>query len=143
MNRVLTLNTKIAFAVFVIIDLICVAMGMGVPLACIFFGFLVGWYIAKRATMATANVKDILWKALIQGSLVFVGRLPRPAGLAGIGRSPFGRQIEIADPFPRRQPSREKEPKRSGTYSSFAIHPAASPHQPYLYSLTPGAPLSP
>ena len=66
MDRVLRLDAKVAFAIFVIIDLVCVGMGMGVPLACILLGFFVGWYIAKRATIATANVKDILWKALVQ-----------------------------------------------------------------------------
>ena len=65
MDRILRLNTKTAFAIFVIVDLVCVGMGMGVPLACILFGFFVGWYIAKRATIATANVKDILWKVLV------------------------------------------------------------------------------
>ena len=66
MDRILRLNTKTAFAIFVIVDLVCVGMGMGVPLACILFGFFVGWYIAKRATMATTNVKAILWKVLVQ-----------------------------------------------------------------------------
>ena len=65
MDRILRLNTKTAFAIFVIVDLVCIGMGMGVPLACILFGFFVGWYIAKRATIATANVKDILWKVLV------------------------------------------------------------------------------
>ena len=66
MDRILRLNTKTAFAIFVIVDLVCVGMGMGVPLACILFGFFVGWYIAKRATVATANVEDTLWKVLVQ-----------------------------------------------------------------------------
>ncbi|MBC8448919.1 MAG: hypothetical protein H8D78_14330 [Chloroflexi bacterium] len=66
MDRILRLNTKIAFAIFVIVDLVCVGLGMGVPLACILFGFFVGWYIAKRATITTANVKDVLWRVLVQ-----------------------------------------------------------------------------
>ena len=66
MNRVFRLNTKVAFAIFVIVDLVCVGMVMEVPILCILFGFLVGWYIARRATIATANVKDILWKVLVQ-----------------------------------------------------------------------------
>jgi len=66
MDRILRLNTKTAFAIFVIVDLVCVGMGMGVPLACILFGFFVGWYIAKRATVATTNVEDTLWKVLVQ-----------------------------------------------------------------------------
>jgi hypothetical protein len=65
MDRILRLNTRIAFAIFVIVDLVCVGLGMGVPILCILFGFFVGWYIAKRATIATANVKDIPWKVLV------------------------------------------------------------------------------
>ena len=66
MDRILRLNTKTAFAIFAIVDLVCVGLGMGVPLACILFGFFVGWYIARRATIATANVKDVLWEVLVQ-----------------------------------------------------------------------------
>jgi len=66
MDRAFRLNTKVAFVIFVIVDLVCVGMGMGVPIFCILFGFFVGWYIARRATIATANVKDVLWKVLVQ-----------------------------------------------------------------------------
>ncbi len=66
MDRILRLNTKTAFAVFVIVDLVCIGMGMGVPLACILFGFFVGWYIAKRATIATANVRDVFRGVFVQ-----------------------------------------------------------------------------
>jgi hypothetical protein len=63
------LNVRVAFVIFVIVDTLCVGLGMGVPILCILFGFAVGWYIAKRAIIATANVKDILWKALVQAVL--------------------------------------------------------------------------
>ena len=66
MDRILRLNTRIAFAIFVVVDLVCVGMGMGVPLACILFGFFVGWYIAKRATIATANVRDVFRGVFVQ-----------------------------------------------------------------------------
>ena len=69
MNRILELNTKTAFAVFVTIDLVCVGVGMGVPILCILFGFFVGWYIAKRAAISTENVGDILKRALVQAIL--------------------------------------------------------------------------
>ncbi len=65
MNRVFALSTRTAFAIFIFVDLVCVGLGMGVPLACILFGFLVGWYIAKRATITTVNVKDVLWQVLV------------------------------------------------------------------------------
>jgi len=76
MDRIFRLNTKIALAIFVVVDLVCVGMGMGVPILCILLGFFVGWYIAQRATIATANVKDVLWKvlayALLTSTFTFV-----------------------------------------------------------------------
>jgi len=75
-DRVLGLNTRVAFAIFVIVDLLCVGMGMGVPFFCILFGFLVGWYITKRETIATSNVKSILWRvflyAIVTSTFTFV-----------------------------------------------------------------------
>lgn len=39
-------------------------MGMGVPIFCILFGFIVGWYIARRVTLLKGIPKDILKKVL-------------------------------------------------------------------------------
>lgn len=76
MDRVLRLNTRIAFAIFVIVDLVCVGMGMGVPFLCILFGFFVGWYITKRATIAASNVKSIFREvfvyAIVTSTFTFV-----------------------------------------------------------------------
>jgi hypothetical protein len=66
MDRILRLNTRIAFVIFVIVDTLCVGLGMGVPILCILFGFVVGWYIARRATLATANIKDLFRKIFVQ-----------------------------------------------------------------------------
>jgi hypothetical protein len=60
------LNARVAFVIFVIVDTLCIGLGMGVPILCILFGFLVGWYIAQRATVAIANVGDVLRKVLVQ-----------------------------------------------------------------------------
>jgi hypothetical protein len=64
MHKIFKLNPKIAFFIFIVIDLLCVGMGMGVPIFCILFGFLVGWYIAKRIMMTTENLKEILKRVL-------------------------------------------------------------------------------
>ncbi|HEX9913259.1 MAG TPA: hypothetical protein VGB01_08440 [candidate division Zixibacteria bacterium] len=63
MNKIFKLNLKIAFLIFVFLDLICVGMGMGVPIFCILFGFLVGWYIVRRVILQEENPKDILKKS--------------------------------------------------------------------------------
>jgi hypothetical protein len=65
MDRIFRLNIKIAFAIFVVADLVCIAMGMGVPIFCIGLGFLLGWYIARRVTMTTAKVKHVLRTVLL------------------------------------------------------------------------------
>ena len=76
MSKVFGLNTKLAFAIFIIADLLCVAMGMGVPIFCIGFGFFVGWYIAKRVTMGTASLREvmrgILLYAVVTSAATFV-----------------------------------------------------------------------
>lgn len=56
---------KVAFVVFVLIDLLCVGMGMGVPFLCILFGFPTGWYITRRLATTAESVKDILEKGFI------------------------------------------------------------------------------
>ena len=65
MDRILKLNFKIVLVIFIIIDLVCVGMGMGVPIFCILFGFPVGWYITRRLVMAAESTKDILEKGFI------------------------------------------------------------------------------
>lgn len=76
MDRIFRLNTKIAFTIFVIADLVCIAMGMGVPIFCIGFGFLVGWYMARRVTGTTTKVKDVfqivLLYAIVTSAFTFV-----------------------------------------------------------------------
>ena len=66
MDKILRINTKFAFLLFCILDLLCVGMGMGVPFFCIMFGFVVGWYITKRATMLTVSLKEVFRKVLAQ-----------------------------------------------------------------------------
>lgn len=65
MDRILKLNFKIVLVIFIIIDLVCVGMGMGVPIFCILFGFPVGWYIAGRLITTTESVKELFEKAFI------------------------------------------------------------------------------
>ena len=64
MDRIFKLNIKITFLIFAFLDLICVGMGMGVPIFCILFGFIVGWYIVRRVTLQEENQKKILKKSL-------------------------------------------------------------------------------
>lgn len=69
MNRLLSLNKWVAFAVFVLLDVICLAMGMGVPIFCIALGFPVGWYIAARVLRSTSDVGTVLKRTVVQGTV--------------------------------------------------------------------------
>src|SRR4030042_3270282 len=67
--RVLTLNRWVAFAILVFLDVICVGMGMGVPIFCIGLGFPVGWYVAARATRSTCNLGEVLKRTVVQATV--------------------------------------------------------------------------
>ena len=64
MPRFFELNPRIAFLLFFILDLLCVGMGMGVPIFCIFFGFVIGWYLARRITLLDLSPGDSLNRIL-------------------------------------------------------------------------------
>jgi hypothetical protein len=67
--RLLTLNRWLAFGVFVFFDVLCVAMGMGVPIFCIGLGFPVGCYIAARAARAASDLGEVLKRTLLQATV--------------------------------------------------------------------------
>jgi len=66
MNRILTVKAWVVFAAYVFADVVCVGMGMGVPIFCIGFGFLVGWYIAARAIRSASDLGEALGRILMQ-----------------------------------------------------------------------------
>jgi hypothetical protein len=69
MRRLLALRPGWALAVYVVLDTICVGMGMGVPIFCILFGFVVGWYIARYVTATTVDMRRVLTKALLYAAV--------------------------------------------------------------------------
>jgi prolipoprotein diacylglyceryltransferase len=46
-------KTKTGVILYILIDIICMGMGMGVPVFCILLGFLSGWYITQRVSVST------------------------------------------------------------------------------------------
>lgn len=66
------LKSWIAFPIFVVLDLICVGAGMGVPVFCIFLGFPIGWYLARRHLLLNLEIKDALVK-ILRDSLITSG----------------------------------------------------------------------
>lgn len=66
MHRIISIDERAVMALYVVIDVICVGMGMGVPMFCIGLGFLVGWYIAARAVLLTSDLSEVLTRVLTQ-----------------------------------------------------------------------------
>jgi len=62
MDKIFKWNIKITLLIFAFLDLFCVGMGMGVPIFCILFGFVVGWYIVRRVTLQGENPNNIFKK---------------------------------------------------------------------------------
>ncbi len=58
-----------ALAIYVLLDILCVGMGMGVPIVCILLGFPVGFYIVKRITVVPASTRDTLRRILSYAAL--------------------------------------------------------------------------
>ena len=71
MDRIFKVDIKIVFMIFVILDIFCVGLGMGVPFFCILFGFPVGWYSAKRIIINANREKvDFILKKTLHYALV-------------------------------------------------------------------------
>ena len=64
MEKLIKLNSKIVVLLYILIDIICVGAGMGVPIFCILLGFPLGWYIAKRISMSVEHSHLINHKIL-------------------------------------------------------------------------------
>jgi len=72
MNKLLELNAKGVIIIYILIDLICVGAGMGVPIFCILLGFPLGWYITKRVTASTEQLYQeyhLIFKYSLNASL--------------------------------------------------------------------------
>jgi hypothetical protein len=65
MIKFLSLKPRIALVIFVLLDLICVGMGMGVPFFCILLGFPVGWYIVRYITSTGAQLEQVFRKVFM------------------------------------------------------------------------------
>lgn len=69
MRKLLELRPLQAFGIFVVLDTICIGMGMGVPIFCILFGFPVGWYVVKNITARTTHVREVFRRVLLYATV--------------------------------------------------------------------------
>jgi hypothetical protein len=56
MKKLIELKIKNAVILYIIIDIISMGMGMGVPFFCILLGFPLGWYITQRVSVTTEQL---------------------------------------------------------------------------------------
>jgi len=63
-NKLFTIKPGWAFGIYIVLDTICVGMGMGVPIFCILFGFPVGWYMVRMVVATTDQIRKVLRKLL-------------------------------------------------------------------------------
>lgn len=75
-EKTFKINKKIAIAVYIILDVIFVGIGMGIPILCILLGFPVGWYLAKQLNLSNGglnnSLKDILKYSFLTSFLTFI-----------------------------------------------------------------------
>ena len=64
MDRLLNVRPRWAYVIYLVLDTLCVGMGMGVPIFNILFGFVVGWYIVRVLAARTQRLEEILFKLL-------------------------------------------------------------------------------
>jgi len=75
-QKLLRLDLRIAALIYLLADVLCVGLGMGVPIFCILLGFPVGWYIVRRASASAEPLRQVyfgIWKyAIITSGVTFV-----------------------------------------------------------------------
>lgn len=58
-----------AWIVYVVLDILCVGMGMGVPFFNILFGFVGGWYVARRVCAVDKDTGQVLRRLLLYATI--------------------------------------------------------------------------
>jgi len=69
MRRLFSLKLGWLLAIYAFLDIICVGMGMGVPIFCILFGLPVGWAIGMRIVARPFDARRTLTKVLLTAAL--------------------------------------------------------------------------
>ena len=73
MRRFYAMKTWKALLLLVVLETLCVGLGMGVPVFAILLGFPVGWWLGRRATLERAtsamSLRDVLVRALVPSAI--------------------------------------------------------------------------
>lgn len=75
--NLLKLKPTRIFVIYLVIDALCISMGMGLPIFCILFGFLAGWllvsYLAPGIQSSPLLMRKVLNYSLIMAGSTFLG----------------------------------------------------------------------
>jgi hypothetical protein len=79
MNKLLDLRPLWMLLIYIVLDIVCVGMGMGVPIFCILFGFIVGWFLVKAASITNGDIlgamQKVLRSSILTAGITFVAML--------------------------------------------------------------------
>jgi hypothetical protein len=79
-TKLIALKPLWALALFTLLDIICIGMGMGIPFFCILFGLPVGWYLVRHVTATTTTqvhevFRRVLRYAVVAAAVTMLGML--------------------------------------------------------------------
>lgn len=78
-NKLLQIRPVWLLIIYILADIICVGMGMGVPIFCILFGFIVGYLVVRFVALKNNDLPQVMHKtfitALITASVTFLAML--------------------------------------------------------------------
>ncbi len=77
--KILAVKPEWALVAYVVLDILCVGMGMGIPIFSILLGFVVGWYVARRVYAEGLDtgrgLQRMLLTATLTAAVTLVGML--------------------------------------------------------------------
>jgi hypothetical protein len=68
-NKFRKIKITSALVLFILVDIVSIGMGMGVPFFSILLGIPLGWFLVLFVTDKTTRVQDILWWVLIYAAV--------------------------------------------------------------------------
>lgn len=73
MTELFNLKRRSSLIIFIIINTICIAMGMGVPIFAIILGFFIGWFSAKYLHLIESRYlfRRILFYSVLTSAVTF------------------------------------------------------------------------
>jgi hypothetical protein len=69
LSKLIALKPIWALVYFILIDVIFIGMGMGVPFFCILMGIPLGWLVVLIVTARTSGTREVMWKVLVHAAI--------------------------------------------------------------------------